>query len=92
MNMRFVAMAAACAALLTGTVSAAPLADRHAGRGVTCDKCHTAMPPAVANVKFDNCLACHGGADALVKKNPVHQMLKSGGPVNCGMCHKGHKE
>lgn len=91
MNMRFVAMAAACAALLAGSVTAAPLADRHVARGVTCDKCHSAMPPTLQNINFDNCAACHGGVDALIKRNPVHQMLKTGS-VNCGMCHKGHKE
>lgn len=86
MNVRLFVMAAA-AALVAGTVSAAPLADRHVARGVTCDKCHAPQPPAV---KFENCLACHGGADKLISRNPVHAALKSG--ANCGMCHKGHKE
>ena len=87
MNIRMFVLAAAGAALLAGSVAAAPLADRHVGRGLTCDKCHVPAPPTV---KFDNCLACHGGADKLISRNPVHAALKSG--ANCGMCHKGHKE
>lgn len=88
MNMRMFVMIAAAAAFVSSAVSAAPLADRHVGRGLTCDKCHVPAPPTV---KFENCLACHGGADKLIARKPVHQVLKSGQP-NCGMCHKGHKE
>ena len=89
MHMRLIAMASACAALMAvcGSASAAPLADRHVGRGLPCDKCHVPAPPAV---KFENCLACHGGADKLIARKPVHAMLKQG--AQCGMCHKGHKE
>ena len=72
---------------MAGAAQAAPLADRHIGRGLTCDKCHTPAPPTV---KFENCLQCHGGVDKLISRKPVHAVLKNGKP-NCGMCHKGHK-
>lgn len=65
---------------MAGAAQAAPLADRHIGRGLTCDKCHTPPPPTV---KFENCLQCHGGVDKLISRKPVHAVLKNGKP-NCG--------
>lgn len=88
MNFHLIVLACAGAAFMAGAAQAAPLADRHIGRGLTCDKCHTPAPPTV---KFENCLQCHGGVDKLISRKPVHAVLKNGKP-NCGMCHKGHKE
>jgi len=78
-----------------GTAGAAEgfLSDRHVGRGVTCESCHTTMPPKAVN--GDTCLKCHGPYSALAKKtddkdiNPHDTHL---GEADCSLCHKGHKK
>lgn len=87
MSLRLVALAA-CALIVAGSASAAPLADRHVGRGLKCENCHSVKP----NVpEFKNCLECHAGVEVLKKRNPAHGMIDPAAP-NCGMCHKAHKE
>lgn len=87
MNFRLSTAIVACVSMFASVASAAPLADRHVAHGVGCDKCHTQVP----QIDTNRCLQCHGGAEKLIARNPVHASIKDG-KVACTACHKGHKE
>ena len=66
---------------------------KHQAKGITCDACHTAMPPKGAP-EMSVCLKCHfGSMTALAEKtnkvdpNPhkFHEDVSS-----CADCHTGH--
>ncbi len=80
--------------ILSQAASAAPLADRHVGKSLTCESCHLVKKPEpFAEVPAENCLKCHP-KDLIVSKfsslgdrNPHKNHL---GDVDCDICHKGH--
>ena len=72
----------------------APLADRHAKRGVACASCHAKSPSVAPTMK--ECLACHGGSyEALAKKtdeSDINPHATHMGEPECSECHSGHKQ
>lgn len=68
------------------------LAERHVGRGLTCDACHASMPPK-ADVSPTKCEGCHGVMAKVAEKtvdadiNPHDSHVEA----QCFDCHKGHK-
>lgn len=69
------------------SVNAAPVAQSHQIKGLTCESCHTQMPFA----DYNKCIACHGGRERLSQSNPQHSAMKTA-DVPCVVCHKGHQE
>ncbi len=69
------------------------LADRHAARGVSCQACHTQMPPKAPG--NDACAACHGGYAQLAKRTDKKDINPHDSHVedpSCNQCHSGHKK
>ena len=88
-----------CAGLLLASTFAsaadnAPLADRHAKRGVACTSCHVKSPTDKPTMQ--QCLACHGGSyEALAKKtdeSDINPHATHVGEPECSECHSGHKK
>ncbi len=79
----------------SAALAQAPLAERHAGRGIPCQGCHSiAAPTAGAEVATATCQTCHGDYLSLRqrtvrygKDNPHGNHL---GEVDCTVCHRGH--
>ncbi|MGE4262741.1 cytochrome c3 family protein [Shewanella sp.] len=76
------------------------LVDVHKNAGVTCVKCHDAMPPK-SPPSQEKCVSCHGGADKRKEIN-LHEgedrNIKMNihkphvGELRCGVCHSVHQE
>lgn len=66
---------------------AAPVAQNHQLKRLSCEGCHTQMPFA----DYNKCIGCHGGKEKLSTSNPQHSALKTA-DVPCSVCHKGHQE
>ena len=62
---------------------AAPVAQNHQLKGLSCEGCHTQMPFA----DYNKCIGCHGGKVKLSTSNPQHSALKTA-DVPCSVCHK----
>lgn len=78
--------------LVTYSVTASTLADRHVSRNVACAQCHQEGKSA-EEVKTQACLTCHGPYSALVKKtskSDINPHDTHVGEVGCDSCHSAH--